>query len=105
MAAKRLKDDSEWNIFEKQTNHDKRKTGMLRQEHKEYIINLYDQRPDARVVDVIESLTKSFENFQFKRNERSQLSSGMNAICLLKELLCTLKKEIPMINSNSDLNG
>ncbi|KAL4213883.1 hypothetical protein AB4K20DRAFT_1386254 [Rhizopus microsporus] len=27
--AKRLKDDLEWNIFEKQTNHDKRKTGML----------------------------------------------------------------------------
>ena len=27
--AKRLKEDPEWNIFEKQTNHDKRKTGML----------------------------------------------------------------------------
>lgn len=32
----------------------------------EYIINLYDQHPDARVVDVIESLTKSFENFNLK---------------------------------------
>ncbi|KAG0758276.1 hypothetical protein G6F57_008732 [Rhizopus arrhizus] len=64
--AKRLKDDPEWNIFEKQTNHDKRKTGMLQQAHKEYIINLYDQRPDARVVDVIESLTKLFENFNLK---------------------------------------
>ncbi|CAO3663721.1 hypothetical protein G6F70_002427 [Rhizopus microsporus] len=52
---------------------------MLQQEHKEYIINLYDQRPDARVVDVIEGLTKSFENFNSKetsvrnfiRNERN----------------------------------
>ncbi|KAG1444503.1 hypothetical protein G6F46_012589 [Rhizopus delemar] len=41
--AKRLKDDPEWNIFEKQTNCDKRKTEVLQQEHKEYIINLYDQ--------------------------------------------------------------
>ena len=32
----------------------------------EYIINLYDQRPDARVVDVIKSLTKSFENCNLK---------------------------------------
>ena len=39
---------------------------MLQQEHKEYIINLYDQHPDARVVDVIESLTKSFEHFNLK---------------------------------------
>lgn len=57
----------------KQANHDKRKSGMLQQEHKEYIINLYDQCPDACVADVIKGLTKLFENFNFKRNERSQL--------------------------------
>ncbi|KAG1154276.1 hypothetical protein G6F37_009600 [Rhizopus arrhizus] len=39
---------------------------MLQQEHKEYIINLYDQNPQARVVDIVESLTKSFENFSLK---------------------------------------
>jgi hypothetical protein len=64
--AKRLKDEPEWDIFEKQTNKDKQKTGMLQQEHKEYIINLYDQNPQARVVDIVDSLTKSFENFSLK---------------------------------------
>ncbi|KAI8990356.1 hypothetical protein BDB01DRAFT_833370 [Pilobolus umbonatus] len=39
---------------------------MLQQEHKEYIINLYDQNLQARVVDIVESLTKSFENFSLK---------------------------------------
>ncbi|KAI8641033.1 hypothetical protein BD408DRAFT_368861, partial [Parasitella parasitica] len=64
--AKRLRDEPEWDIFEKQTNKDKQKTGMLQQEHKEHIINLYDQSPQARVVDIVESLTKSFENFSLK---------------------------------------
>ncbi|KAG0906821.1 hypothetical protein G6F57_010311 [Rhizopus arrhizus] len=64
--AKRLKDEPEWDIFEKQTNKDKQKTGMLQEEHKEYIINLYDQNPQACGVDIVDSLTKSFENFSLK---------------------------------------
>lgn len=64
--AKRLRDEPEWSIFEKQTNKDKQKTGMLQQEHREFIIDLYDQNPQARVIDIVESLTKSFENLSLK---------------------------------------
>ncbi|GAA5813963.1 hypothetical protein MFLAVUS_007453 [Mucor flavus] len=61
-----IEDEPEWDIFEKQTNKDKQKTRKLQQEHEEYIINLYDQKPQARVIDTVESLTKSFENFSLK---------------------------------------
>lgn len=50
----------------------KKKTEILTEEHKEFIINLYDQNPQTRVVnvvnivDVVESLTKAFENFSLK---------------------------------------
>ncbi|KAI9252461.1 hypothetical protein BY458DRAFT_559261 [Sporodiniella umbellata] len=39
---------------------------MIEQEHKEYTINLYDQNLQTRVVDFVDSLTKSFENFSLK---------------------------------------
>ncbi|KAG1137738.1 hypothetical protein G6F37_011318 [Rhizopus arrhizus] len=47
--AKRLKDDPEWNIFEKQTNHDKRKTGMLQQEHKEATLHPEERNSDDKL--------------------------------------------------------
>lgn len=88
--AKRLKDNPDWNIFEKQTNWDKRKTGMLQQEHKEFIINLYDQHPQARVVDVIESLTSSFENFTLKE---TSVRNFMKNECNLSFKRATLHPE------------
>ncbi|OAD75185.1 hypothetical protein PHYBLDRAFT_167503 [Phycomyces blakesleeanus NRRL 1555(-)] len=64
--AKRIRDEPEWNIFEKQTNKDKRKTGQLQEEHKEFIIDLFDKNPQTRVKDVVVSLERSFANFSLK---------------------------------------
>ncbi|KAG1489538.1 hypothetical protein G6F49_012200 [Rhizopus delemar] len=86
--AKRLRDEPEWDIFEKQTNKDKQKTGMLQQEYKEYIINLYDQNPQARVVDIVESLTKSFENFSLKE---TSVRNFMKTECNLSLKRATLR--------------
>ncbi|KAG1499318.1 hypothetical protein G6F47_010792 [Rhizopus delemar] len=86
--AKRLRNEPEWDIFEKQTNKDKQKIGMLQQEHKEYIINLYDQNPQARVVDIVESLTKSFENFSLKE---TSVRNFMKTECNLSFKRATLR--------------
>lgn len=86
--AKRLRDEPEWDIFEKQTNKDKQKTGMLQQEHKEYIINLYDQSPQACVVDIVESLTKTFENFSLKE---TSVRNFMKTECNLSFKRATLR--------------
>ncbi|OAD74850.1 hypothetical protein PHYBLDRAFT_144210 [Phycomyces blakesleeanus NRRL 1555(-)] len=64
--TKRIRDEPEWNIFEKQTNKDKRKTGQLQEEHKEFIIDLFDKNPQTRVEDVVVSLQCSFANFSLK---------------------------------------
>ncbi|KAI9470686.1 MAG: hypothetical protein EXX96DRAFT_653783 [Benjaminiella poitrasii] len=45
--AKRLKEDKDWNILEKQTNLINRPKLQLRQEHKTHLINFYDDNPQA----------------------------------------------------------
>lgn len=86
--AKRLRGEPEWGIFEKQTNKDKQKTGMLQQEHREFIIDLYDQNPQARVIDIVESLTKSFENFSLKE---TSVRNFMKTECNLSFKRATLR--------------
>lgn len=37
--AKRLREDAEWDIYEKNTNKVNRKTSQLQEEHKQHLIN------------------------------------------------------------------
>ncbi|KAG2190476.1 hypothetical protein INT47_003004, partial [Mucor saturninus] len=64
--AKRLREDAEWNIYEKNTNRVNRKTSQLQEEHKQFLINYYDEFPQARTKDAVDSLTENFENFSLK---------------------------------------
>ncbi|OAD65646.1 hypothetical protein PHYBLDRAFT_153339 [Phycomyces blakesleeanus NRRL 1555(-)] len=73
--AKRIRDEPEWNIFEKQTNKNKRKTGQLQEEHKEFIIDLFNKNPQTCVEDVVVSLERLFANFSLKETS-VQRSSG-----------------------------
>ncbi|KAG1350098.1 hypothetical protein G6F62_003375 [Rhizopus arrhizus] len=66
--AKRLKEDKDWNILEKQTNKVNRKTSQLQEEHKVHLINFYDEHPQAQVSDAVASLTEKFENFTLKNS-------------------------------------
>ncbi|RCH92842.1 hypothetical protein CU097_013605, partial [Rhizopus azygosporus] len=45
---KRLKEDKDWNILEKQTNKVNRKTSQLQEEHKVHLISFYDEHPQSR---------------------------------------------------------
>lgn len=65
-CAKGLKEDPEWDIYEKQTNRVNRKKSQLQEEHKNYIRELYDNNPFAITNDVVDDLTKVFEGFSLK---------------------------------------
>lgn len=99
-----MKDESEWDIFEKQTNKDKQKTGMLQQGHKEFIINLYDQNPQARVIGIVESLAKSFDDFSLKETGVRNFMKT-EAICHSNEQHYVLVNETRKINFDCVLNG
>lgn len=58
--ARRLKEDKDWNIFEKQTNKINKSAGQLDEKHKIHLLNFYDSNPQARVVDAVCSLTEKF---------------------------------------------
>jgi hypothetical protein len=60
---KKLKEDPEWDIYEKKTNKVNRKKGQLQDEHKEYLIRFFDQYPHARTEGAVASLTEVFEEF------------------------------------------
>ncbi|KAI9273682.1 hypothetical protein BY458DRAFT_434922 [Sporodiniella umbellata] len=64
--AKKLKEDKDWNIFEKQTNKANRSTGQLEERHKIHLVSLYDDNPQARVVDAVASLNEKFAGFTLK---------------------------------------
>lgn len=64
--AKRLKEEPDWNIYEKQTNVSNRKPSQLQKEHKEHLIQFFDEYPQATRRDAVESLTEEFENFSLK---------------------------------------
>ncbi|KAI9493250.1 hypothetical protein BDB00DRAFT_907518 [Zychaea mexicana] len=45
--AKRLKEDPDWNIYEKQANKANRKQSQLQHEHKQHLIEFFDEYPQA----------------------------------------------------------
>ncbi|ORE05376.1 hypothetical protein BCV72DRAFT_186943, partial [Rhizopus microsporus var. microsporus] len=65
--VKKLKDDPNWGMFEKQTNkaHRKKKS-RLQDEHKAHLIEFFDKNPHAPVSDAVEELTKNFEGITLK---------------------------------------
>ncbi|KAG2207671.1 hypothetical protein INT47_011791 [Mucor saturninus] len=65
---KRLKEDKNWNIFEKQTNKINKPASRLDERHKIHLLNFYDSNPQARVVDAVCSLTEKFESFTLKES-------------------------------------
>ncbi|CEI91015.1 hypothetical protein RMCBS344292_05319 [Rhizopus microsporus] len=64
--AKRLKEDPQWNIYEKQTNKVNRLASQLQENHKKHLIDFFDIYPQATRQDAVESLTEAFENFNLK---------------------------------------
>ncbi|KAI8098193.1 uncharacterized protein B0P05DRAFT_576595 [Gilbertella persicaria] len=66
--AKRLREDPDWDIYEKETNKFNRKPSQLQAEHKYHLINFFDEHPQARKEDAVESLTKAFEGFNLKKS-------------------------------------
>ncbi|PHZ07671.1 uncharacterized protein RHIMIDRAFT_273902 [Rhizopus microsporus ATCC 52813] len=54
--AKRLKEDKDWNILEKQTNKVNRPKAQLDKRHKIHLLNFYDNKPQVRIVDAVASL-------------------------------------------------
>lgn len=64
--AARMKEDPNWDIYEKQMNQNRIGTGQLQEEHKTFLIDYFDVYPSARVKDEIDGLTENFENFSLK---------------------------------------
>ncbi|EIE79863.1 hypothetical protein RO3G_04568 [Rhizopus delemar RA 99-880] len=66
--VKRLKQDKDWNILEKQTNLINREKPQLNNKHKLYLLNFYDDNPQVRVVDTMDSLTQKFADLNVKKS-------------------------------------
>lgn len=65
--AKRLKEDPEWNIYEKDTNKVNREGSQLQDAHKEYLYNFFDEYPQANRQDAVYSLTEAFDGLNLKK--------------------------------------
>ncbi|KAI9485970.1 MAG: hypothetical protein EXX96DRAFT_645854 [Benjaminiella poitrasii] len=68
--AKKLTEDKDWNIFEKQTNLVKyhRPKQQLDDRHKLHLLNFYDDYPQARIVDAMDLLTQKFSDLSVKKS-------------------------------------
>ncbi|GAA5814371.1 hypothetical protein MFLAVUS_007866 [Mucor flavus] len=66
--AKRLKEDPNWNIYEKNTNKVNRKESQLQEEHKQHLLEIFEKNPQATKQDAVDSLTEAFEGFNLKKN-------------------------------------
>ncbi|CEI95284.1 hypothetical protein RMCBS344292_09474 [Rhizopus microsporus] len=60
--AKKLEGDKGWNIFEKQTNLVNRPKSQLDDRHKLHLLDFYDNWPQVRIVDTMDSLTQKFSD-------------------------------------------
>ncbi|KAL4210796.1 hypothetical protein AB4K20DRAFT_1986222 [Rhizopus microsporus] len=60
--AKKLKEDKGWDIFEKQTNLINKPKPQLDDRHKLHLLDFYDNWPQARIVDTMDSLTQKFSD-------------------------------------------
>ncbi|KAG2205112.1 hypothetical protein INT47_002206 [Mucor saturninus] len=65
--AKKLRNDPDFDIFEKNTNKTVRKGSQLQEEYKAHLIEFFD----ARVSDAVEERTKNFEGFTLKKKNNS----------------------------------
>ncbi|KAG0786761.1 hypothetical protein G6F22_007533 [Rhizopus arrhizus] len=66
--AKKLKEDKDWNIFEKQPNLVNRPNPQLDDRHKLHLLDFYDDYTQARVVDAMDSLTQKFSDLSVKKS-------------------------------------
>lgn len=66
--AKRFKEDKNWNILGKQTNLINRPKPQIGQEHKDHLVNFFDDNPQARLIDAVDSLTLHFAELSIKKN-------------------------------------
>jgi hypothetical protein len=64
--AKRLDNDPNWDIFEKETNKINRPKAQLREEHKHRLLEFFDEYPQATRNDAMDSLTEKFEGLDVK---------------------------------------
>ncbi|KAL7326700.1 hypothetical protein PS15p_208995 [Mucor circinelloides] len=67
--VKRMKEDPEWDIYEKLTNIVNRAGSQLQVEHKHFLMNLFDEEPQATKQDVVDALTAAFEGFSLKASQ------------------------------------
>ncbi|CEP17361.1 hypothetical protein [Parasitella parasitica] len=102
--AKKLKEDKDWNIFEKQTNKCKLGTSQLEDRHKDHLISLYDANPQARLDDAVESLAANFEGFNLKKTSVRNLLIT-DCTCRSKELHCGLFLETTQQKEQIELSG
>jgi hypothetical protein len=66
--TKKLKENKDWNIFEKQTNLVNRAKPQLDDRHKLHFLNFYDGYPQARIVDAMDFLTQKFSDLSVKKS-------------------------------------
>lgn len=66
--AKRIKNELDFNIYEKQTNKGRHAKSQLQDERKLHITNLFDEKPYTTTDEVIDSLSKAFEGFSLKKS-------------------------------------
>ncbi|KAL7332361.1 hypothetical protein PS15p_204411 [Mucor circinelloides] len=64
-----MKDDPEWDIYDKLTNKVNRAGSQLQEEHKHFLINLFDEQPQATRQDAADALTAAFEGFSLKETQ------------------------------------
>ncbi|KAG1095122.1 hypothetical protein G6F42_018614 [Rhizopus arrhizus] len=68
--VKRMNEDPEWNIYGKLTNKVNRAGSQLQDEHKHFLINLFDEEPQATRKDAVDALTAEFEGFNLKESQK-----------------------------------
>lgn len=66
--GQKLKEDKGWNIFEKQTNLVNRPEPQLDDKHKLQLLDFYDERPEARIVDAMDFLTQKFSDLSVQKS-------------------------------------
>jgi hypothetical protein len=49
-----------------------RKKGQLQDKHKNFLINFFDEYPQARTIDAVESLTEAFEEISLEETSFGQ---------------------------------
>ncbi|KAI8878110.1 hypothetical protein K501DRAFT_196646, partial [Backusella circina FSU 941] len=64
--GRKLKNDSEWDIYEKKANKSKLNKSQLGDEQKENLKEFYDNNPFATIPEAIDHLTKPLEGFSLK---------------------------------------